>query len=260
MNEQLTIFHFDEIQSTNTWLYDKMAVGENIAGMVAVAGYQTAGRGMDKNRWESDAGNNLLFSIALDVSYLKAENQFEISQAVSVAIAECLEEVCGVKDIMVKWPNDIYHKDKKLAGILIQNTINGIMMGTTIIGIGLNVNQIEFSSYLVNPVSLKNITGKDYNLDKLLNKLVAHIVESVEALRFIDKTESLDSKYISRLYRYQRWADYKYNGQVKSMIIDGFDKYGRLLLHDREGADIICDVKEIQFCQPSCPPGSEEGV
>ncbi len=260
MNEQLTIFHFDEIQSTNTWLYDKMAVGENIAGMVAVAEYQTAGRGMDKNKWESERGKNLLFSIALDVSFLKAENQFEISQAVSVAIAECLEEVCGVKDIMVKWPNDIYHKDKKLAGILIQNTINGMMMGTTIIGVGLNVNQLQFSSYLVNPVSLKNITGKDYDLDKLLNKLVAYIVESVESLRNLDETDKFDNKYISRLYRYQRWADYKYNGQVKPMIIDGFDKYGRLLLHDREGEGIICDVKEIQFCQPSCPPGSEEGV
>lgn len=251
----MKIFHFDEINSTNVWLYDKMAENSDISDMVVVAAHQTAGRGMDKNRWESEAGKNLLFSIALKVNFLEAENQFEISQAVSVAIVETLSQVIDDKQLYIKWPNDIYYGDKKLAGILIQNTIEGRMMGLSIIGIGLNVNQLQFSKDIPNPVSLKMITGEEYDLKNLLNQLIINIKNAVESLRFEKNREEINSKYISKLYRYQKWAEYVYQNQIKTLIITGFDKYGRLLLHDKEGAEIVCDVKELQFCQPSCPPG-----
>jgi len=252
----MKIFHFDEINSTNVWLYDKMAENTDISDMVAVAAYQTAGRGMDKNRWESEAGKNLLFSIALNVNFLEAENQFKISQAVSVAIVETLSHYVDNQQLFIKWPNDIYFGDKKLVGMLIQNTIEGQMMGTTIIGIGLNVNQLQFSKDIPNPISLKMITGKDFDLENLLNSLITNIKNAVESLRSEKNREDINSKYISKLYRYQKWAEFIYQNQVKMLIITGFDKYGRLLLHDKEGAEIVCDVKELQFCQPSCPPGS----
>ena len=251
----MKIFHFDEINSTNVWLYDKMAENSDISDMVVVAAHQTAGRGMDKNRWESEAGKNLLFSIALNVNFLEAENQFKISQAVSVAIVETLSQYIDDQQLFIKWPNDIYFGDKKLAGILIQNTIEGRMMGISIIGIGLNVNQLHFSKDIPNPISLKMITGEEYDLENLLNLLIVNIKNAVESLRFIEKREDINSKYISKLYRYQKWAEFVYQNQVKTLIITGFDKYGRLLLHDKEGAEIVCDVKELQFCQPSCPPG-----
>lgn len=256
----MKIFHFDEIKSTNVWLYDKMAENTGVSDIVAVAAHQTAGRGMDKNRWESEAGKNLLFSIALRVNFLEAENQFKISQAVSVAIVETLSQVIDNKQLYIKWPNDIYYGDKKLAGILIQNTIEGRMMGISIIGIGLNVNQLHFSRDIPNPISLKLITGEEYELENMLNQLIINIKNAVESLRFIEKREEINSKYISKLYRYQQWAEYVYQNQVKTLIITGFDKYGRLLLHDKEGAEIVCDVKELQFCQPSCPPGSGADV
>jgi BirA family biotin operon repressor/biotin-[acetyl-CoA-carboxylase] ligase len=144
--------------------------------------------------------------------------------------------------------------------MLIQNTIEGRMMGISIIGIGLNVNQLQFSKDIPNPISLKMITGEDYDLENLLNQLITNIKNAVESLRFIENREEINSKYISKLYRYQKWAEFVYQNQVKTLIITGFDKYGRLLLHDKEGAEIVCDVKELQFCQPSCPPGSGADV
>lgn len=256
----MKIFHFDEINSTNVWLYDKMAENTDISDMVAVADHQTAGRGMDKNRWESEAGMNLLFSIALNVNFLEAENQFKISQAVSVAIVETLSQYVDNQQLFIKWPNDIYFGDKKLVGMLIQNTIEGRMMGISIIGIGLNVNQLQFSKDIPNPISLKMITEEEYDLEDLLNQMIINIKNAVESLRFEKNREEINSKYISKLYRYQKWAEFVYQNQVKTLIITGFDKYGRLLLHDKEGAEVVCDVKELQFCQPSCPPGSGEDV
>ena len=248
----MKILHFDELNSTNVYLYDKISEKNDISDTVVVAAHQTAGRGMDKNRWESEKGKNLLFSIALNVNYLEAENQFKISQALSVAIVETLSQFIDNQQLYIKWPNDIYFGDKKLAGMLIQNTIEGCMMGTSIIGIGLNVNQIEFSSDIPNPVSLKQITGSDFELDTLLNLLITNIKTYVESLRFEENRIDINEKYIAKSYRFGIWADYFYQNQVKSLVIIGFDKYGRLLLHDKEGAEIVCDVKELQFFPPSC--------
>ena len=248
----MKILHFDELNSTNVYLYDKISEKHDISDTVVVAAYQTAGRGMDKNRWESEKGKNLLFSIALNVNYLEAENQFKISQAVSVAIVETLSQFIDTQKLYIKWPNDIYFDDKKLAGMLIQNTIEGRLMGTSIIGIGLNVNQMEFSSDIPNPISLKIISVLEYDLDNLLNLLINSIKTKVESLRFSSNQIEINEKYIAKSYRFGIWADYFYQNQVKSLRINGFDKYGRLLLHDKEGAEIVCDVKELQFFPPSC--------
>lgn len=248
----MKILRFDEINSTNVYLYDKISEKNDISDTVVVAAHQTAGRGMDKNRWESEAGKNLLFSIALNVNFLEAENQFKISQAVSVAIVETLSQFVDNQQLYIKWPNDIYFGDKKFAGMLIQNTIEGRMMGVSIIGIGLNVNQIEFSSDIPNPISLKQISGEDFDLENLLNLLIKNIKSSVEGLQIKENQIAINEKYISKAYRYRQWADYLYKNKVKSMIINGFDCYGRLILEDQSGDEIICDVKELQFFPPSC--------
>ena len=144
--------------------------------------------------------------------------------------------------------------------MLIQNTIEGRMMGVSIIGIGLNVNQIEFSSDIPNPISLKQISGEDFDLENLLNLLIKNIKSSVEGLRIKENQIAINEKYISKAYRYRQWADYLYKNKVKSMIINGFDCYGRLILEDQSGDEIICDVKELQFFPPSSRRGFEAGV
>lgn len=132
-------------------------------------------------------GRESAFSIALNVSFLKAEEQFRISQAVAIAILDVISnKLLNTSNSLVssiKWPNDIYVGQKKLAGMLIQNTLSGMMMQMSIIGIGLNVNQMEFSDDLPNPVSLKMLTGVDFDLDMLLNELIVNIKDSVKNFR-----------------------------------------------------------------------------
>ena len=256
--ENMKILHFEEVSSTNTILRDMMADGCDVAGTVIVAGHQTAGKGMGENRWESEPNKNLLFSIALNVSFLKAEEQFKISQAVAVAILNVISPKLltpsnssnslnssissnssnpsissnpsnpsissNSSNPSIKWPNDVYVGSKKLAGMLIQNSISGIMMQTTIIGIGLNVNQLKFGKDIPNPVSLKMLTGNEFDLEKLLNELIVNINDAVEDLRTEHGKEIIDAAYRNNLFRCGEWAEYDYKGEVKTMIINGYDK------------------------------------
>lgn len=249
--ENMKILHFEEVSSTNTILRDMMADGCDIAGTVVVAGHQTAGKGMGENRWESEPGENLLFSIALNVSFLKAEEQFRISQAVAVAILNVISPKLLIpsnsSNSSIKWPNDIYVGSKKLAGMLIQNSISGMMMQTTIIGIGLNVNQLKFGKDIPNPVSLKMLTGNGFDLESLLDELIVSIKNAVEELRTEQGKERIDSAYRNSLFRCGEWAEYDYKGEIKTMIVNGYDKYGRLCLSDKNGHEVVCDIKEIRF-------------
>ncbi|MCQ2322868.1 MAG: biotin--[acetyl-CoA-carboxylase] ligase [Bacteroidales bacterium] len=256
MNENMSfngfeIFVFDELQSTNDFLHDRISAGIDIDDTVVVARHQTAGKGMGNNRWESQDGKNLLFSIALNVSFLKAEEQFKISQAVAVAILNVIStKLLNVSNSLIssiKWPNDIYINSRKLAGMLIQNTISGMMMQTSIVGIGLNVNQMEFDDNVPNPVSLKMLTGIDFDLDLLLKELIINIKTAVESLRTESGKLSVDEIYRNNLFRFGQWADYEIDNEIKTLIINGYDKYGRLCLCDKNGHDFVCDIKEIRF-------------
>lgn len=248
----LKVLVFDEINSTNAYLLEKKMLGEDIANTVVMARHQTRGRGMGSNSWNSEPGKNLLFSIALDVPFIRAENQFVISQAVAVAIAESLEMVTkkpiiNKGDIKIKWPNDIYFGDKKLAGILIQNSLSGVMMQNTVIGVGININQIVFDEKIPNPISLKIITGEEYDVLSLLYSVSFAIKDYVMKLSDSGWVEKVNDAYINKLYRYGEWAYYEFEGEVKLMIMRGFDKFGRLMLSDAEGRSLVCDVKEVKF-------------
>ena len=123
--------------------------------MVVWAEYQTAGRGCGTNQWESERGKNLTFSILIHPKDLPATQQFHISMAISLAICEALEQYIG--DVSIKWPNDIYWRNGKIGGILIENTLKGSIIMESIIGVGLNVNQRIFKSNAPNPVSMWQI-------------------------------------------------------------------------------------------------------
>ena len=137
----------------------------DIRNWVVSADEQTAGKGMGSNGWESEAGRNLTFSVALDVRFLPAERQFLLSEAVPLGIIGVLDTILPPEKWSIKWPNDIYYENRKLAGILINSTIKANMMDVSIVGIGLNVNQMQFQDWPTRPVSLKMITGT-YSLPK----------------------------------------------------------------------------------------------
>ena len=242
----MKITRFKTLDSTNQYLQNLLNEGADIADNIVVTDFQTSGKGQGKNVWQSEDGKNLLFSIALDMSFLKAEKQFFLTQMVSVAMINVLKKYLPEESLFIKWPNDIYFNDKKIAGILIKNEIKGMMMGTSIIGIGLNVNQTSFDKNLPNPISMKMITGKDYDLYELLSS----ISQQLSANSYQPTTNSQQptaNSYIKHLYRYQQWAFYKHEGSVKEMMIVGYDQFGRLILKEKNGHEVVCDLKEIAF-------------
>ena len=242
----MKITRFKTLDSTNQYLQNLLNEGADIVDNIVVTDYQTSGKGQGKNVWQSEDGKNLLFSIALDMSFLKAENQFFLTQMVSVAMINVLKKYLPEESLFIKWPNDIYFKDKKIAGILIKNEIKGMMMGTSIIGIGLNVNQTSFDENLPNPISMKMITGKDYDLYELLSAISQQL--SANSYQPTANSQQLTANsYIKHLYRYQQWAFYKHEGSVKEMMIVGYDQFGRLILKEKNGLEVVCDLKEIAF-------------
>ncbi len=247
----MKITHFKNIDSTNSYLQNLLDKGEDVADNVVVTDFQTSGKGQGKNVWQSEDGKNLLFSIALDMSFLKAEDQFLLTQMVSVAMINVLKNYLPEENLFIKWPNDIYFNNKKIAGILIKNEIKGIMLGTSIIGIGLNVNQTDFNESLPNPISMKMITGKDYDLEEVLMEVAKSQSRRVAELQrqqsTVNSQQLIANSYINHLYRYNQWAFYEHEGEVKEMMITGYDRFGRLILKEKNDREVVCDLKEIVF-------------
>lgn len=256
----MKITHFKNIESTNSYLQNLLDRGEEITDNIVVADFQTSGKGQGKNVWHSEEGKNLLFSIALDMSFLKAEDQFLLTQMVSVAVIDVLKKYLPEENLFIKWPNDIYFNDKKIAGVLIKNEIKGMMMGTSIIGIGLNVNQTDFDESLPNPISMKIITGKDYDLEKILLEVTESLSHRVTKCQSQSQSQSqcqrqspIANSYINHLYRYKQWAFYEHEGRLKEMMIIGYDRFGRLMLKEKNNREVICDLKEITFVIEETP-------
>ena len=238
----MKIIHFKTLDSTNQYLQNLLNEGADIADNIVVTDFQTSGKGQGKNVWQSEDGKNLLFSIALDMSFLKAENQFLLTQMVSVTMINVLKKYLPEESLFIKWPNDIYFKDKKIAGILIKNEIKGMMMGTSIIGIGLNINQTSFDESLPNPISMKMITGNDYDLEAILIEICETLLSTANS------QQPITNSYTDKLYRHKQWASYEHEGAVKEMMIIGYDQFGRLILKEKNDREVVCDLKEIAFC------------
>ena len=240
----LRYVHLEQTDSTNAYLQCKQAETD-IRNWVVSAKEQTAGKGMGSNRWESEVGKNLTFSLAIYVGFLPAERQFLLSEAVPLGIVEVLDKLLPTEKLSIKWPNDIYFENRKLAGILINSTIKAGMMDVSIIGIGLNVNQTKFQDWPTHPVSLKIISGLDYDLQPLLQQIVERILIKVEQLKMTPSI--IEQGYLNRLYRYRTWAEYEVNGKVFRFFMNGIDQFGRLLLTDEANQSHCFDVKEIKF-------------
>lgn len=236
--------HFDQLDSTNTYL-QRMQSERDIRNWVVSADAQTAGKGMGNNGWESELGKNLTFSMALDMDFLPAERQFLLSETVALGIIEVLDELLTSDKLSIKWPNDIFYENQKLAGILINSTIKANRMDVSIIGIGLNVNQMQFQDWPTHPISMKMITGKDYVLQPLLEQIAEHIIIKVEQLKS-DPT-FIEQDYLKRLFRYRSWADYEIEGKTLRLFMTGIDAFGRLQLVDEQQNMRQYEIKQIKF-------------
>ena len=170
-NESPRILRVAETASTNSLLRE-LVIKESLAeGSVVVADFQTAGRGQIGNTWESEAGKNLMFSLVLYPTCIPANRQFLISQIAALSVKEALDLYAD--HITVKWPNDIYWKDKKICGMLIENDLSGHNLYCSIIGIGINLNQTVFRGDAPNPVSLFQIIGKEVDREEVLHRFLS---------------------------------------------------------------------------------------
>ena len=229
------VVHIAETGSTNRWL--KEHGGEE--DMVVWTDYQTAGRGCGTNTWESERGRNLLFSVLIHPEDIPANEQFIISMAMSNSIVKVVSPF--VENVSIKWPNDIYVGDRKLCGMLIENRLQGSVIKDSIIGVGINVNQLRFVSDAPNPVSLANLTGQTYDTAELLQQLFAAFDEE-----WTDG-EGVRSRYLSQLYR--RTGFYRYRdalGEFLAELITVEDD-GHLVLRDIDGYSHRYAFKEVSF-------------
>lgn len=227
-------------------------------GTVVITKRQEQGKGQRDNRWESEPGKNLTLSILLKPTFLRTDEQFQLNKAVSLGVAEFVLAVFfpfegGKGDVRIKWPNDIYIGNKKIAGILIENSVSGNTLQQSIVGIGINVNQEKFSAELPNPTSLKLVSGKEFDLKECLEELCSCIEKRYLQLRppsgILPKEEGgIDSDYLKSLYRFGEPANYKYKGQALNAKITGVTKVGKLMIETEKGKMLECDFKEVMFC------------
>ncbi|GHV48760.1 biotin--[acetyl-CoA-carboxylase] ligase [Bacteroidia bacterium] len=241
------IIHLEETASTNRYLQDYLQEERLPEGSAVIAAYQTAGRGQAGNAWESAPGMNLTFSIVVYPESIPANEQFILSQLTSLAVAETLQTYTG--GISVKWPNDIYRLDKKICGILIENTLLGEFLQTSVIGIGLNLNQTEFTGNAPNPVSLRQITGKEHDREEVLHNFLQRFYRYY--LRALEgRTEGIRQAYMESLYRrdgFHAYCDSRDPNRPFDACILGVEPSGHLLLRLKDGQTRRYAFKEVRF-------------
>lgn len=213
-------------------------------GDVVIAKEQTAGRGQRGNRWSSNAGENLTFSLVWEPTFLEAKRQFLLSEAVALALVDTL----GSYDIRakIKWTNDIYVGNKKICGILIEHDLGTDgKLARTIVGVGLNVNQKSFEEWIPNPTSMALVGGRELDMNEVFTRLY----DALEA-RYAQLQESpdvLEADYGRLVYRLGELHTYKLpNGKRFEGVIVGVRPSGELLV-ESQGMVVPYLFKEIEF-------------
>lgn len=242
------IVRLEVTDSTNNYANRQIRENGLAEGTVFLAYEQTSGRGQQSNTWESLPGENLLFSIVLFPDFLEIRRQFMVSKVVSLGIYRTLNKY--VDSLKIKWPNDIYAGNRKLGGILIENSIMSGLLKSSIVGIGLNVNQTIFYSNAPNPVSLKMLTNQHYDREIILAEILSGINWYYALLRNGEE-ELIDREFISALYRINEKHFFKAENVVFEGEILGVNEIGQLLIRKNDGEVLEFHFKEVEFLQKS---------
>jgi len=233
-------------ESTNLYTLNLLKSRSLEEGSIIYTEEQTGGKGQGNNRWESEPGKNLTATIVLYPGFLKPEDQFMLTKVVSLAVCTMLDNYKLPSRAMIKWPNDIYIYQGKIAGILINNDITGNNISRSIAGLGLNINQESFGENAPGAVSLKILTGIEYEVKKLLTEWHKSMEHWYEILMNPD-FKTLDEAYLERLYRLNQPAEYIVRGKRMEATILGLAEYGMLMLKDNSGKQYICALQEVVF-------------
>ncbi len=243
-NMNIKIYNFTTLSSTNDKLKDLITDTEIKEYTVINTFNQTNGKGQLGNFWESEINKNLSFSIFSKPEYISASNQFIISKAVSLGIINVLSKFSN--DFSIKWPNDIYYKDSKIAGILIENSIMGNKINNCIIGVGININQNNFISSAPNPISLSQITNKTYNLNTMLNSFIKSIVTFLEDIKG-NNENVINNIYFDSLYRKNGYYKYEDKNGIFEAAIHNITNYGHIQLITKDKDIKTYAFKEVKF-------------
>lgn len=247
MKKELIYKFLNNTNSTNDVARTLISSKEGKHGTVVFSDFQTNGRGRQNNKWESEKGKNLLASFIVEPKNIRPENQFVINQLISTVLCQIIENIVAKtpslkQTVSIKWPNDIYIDNKKIAGILIEHLIIGQQIAYSIIGVGLNINQTEFQN-APNPISLKQITGKDFDIEKICQNIAEQLFEEFDHLDFCH----LRSSYLKRLYRYNKKQCFSIDNKNMEATIVGVSEYGMLQLKFENGSIQEFELNSIKF-------------
>jgi BirA family biotin operon repressor/biotin-[acetyl-CoA-carboxylase] ligase len=234
----------DKVDSTNNYAMEQVNTGTVISGTAWFALEQTAGKGQRGKQWLSPPGENIMLTIALQPGMLPLSRQFMLSVTVALAAWDFFGKHAG-DESGIKWSNDIYWRDRKAGGILIENVLRGNTWQYAIVGIGLNINQTTFPDHLPNPVSLRQITGKAWDAVELAKELCASLHNRMQTLH-PSNYDSLLSTYKSNLFRMNQPALYRMNGEYFEGTIKDVLPDGRLCL-EKEGILLELNFGEVEF-------------
>ncbi|MEZ4885518.1 MAG: biotin--[acetyl-CoA-carboxylase] ligase [Chitinophagales bacterium] len=247
------LIHLDKIDSTNKYATQLLKNEQVREGTIISTAYQLEGKGQRGNTWLSDEGQNITLSIVLYPNFLMAYQQFLLSQSVALGVQSFATEILG-EGVCVKWPNDIYYRDRKITGILIENSLSGKNIASSIVGIGINVNQIHFPSSLQSATSFHQITGRHYDLLQLIQQLAQHIEARYLQLRAM-RFDEIRHDYLTKLYRFEEWHSFEdvLTNQLFVGKIVAVQKDGKLVVEvkqkvaNAENKRRVFDLKEVRF-------------
>jgi len=207
--------------------------------------YQLNGKGQGDNFWESENGKNMLVSFVFHTIKLKAYKQFYLSKWVALSIVNVLSEYLDADRLWIKWPNDIYYENSKIAGILIENSVMGENIEYCIIGVGLNVNQKQFSSSAPNPVSIFQILNREVSIEEVSENFIK-ILNKVEDFSTKKFLKNLDDLYIKKLYWRGEKHLFRIGNKNHEATILGVDDFGFLKLLVNKEVQVF-DIKEVVY-------------
>ncbi len=240
----LNVIIIREVDSTNNYANALLDREKPAEGTIVLTFRQSSGRGYGNNVWKSEPGQNLTFSIILYPDFLPAARQFLLSQVISTGIARFLQtETDGIS---IKWPNDILIENRKAAGILVENRIQGAFLQSSVIGIGLNLNQQHFPDDLPKAISLGMVTGK-FHPPGFSLKLIANEILSLYNRLKTYGPELIHTQYMDFLYRYGEISLFRVQGEIIEATITGIDEFGQLLLRQTDGTSSAWPFKSIEM-------------
>lgn len=239
----MEIITLSSTSSTNDYLLSLNTERE----VCVVTDYQTAGKGMGENVWESEQGKNLLFSLFVHPSWLEIQKQYLMSMTHAISLWQALSKYVDNPELLtIKWPNDIYYKDSKLSGTRIDLNLQGFMMQDMVIGTGVNVNQMQFTGSAPNPVSMSQITGKTYAVADILHSILEAFEHNSTVLRGGEE-EYIKKTYHEHLYR--RKGTHLYidkDGEFMAEIVE-VAANGIITLRRVDGSLSVYEFKELSF-------------